>query len=442
MGKKRPFVELAAEVASAINFEHGYVRAWPYKYRAIEPSPGVRLITEEDADQTLVEVPPDHLANRIVAWLRLGDIRTDFTTLRNARQIVEMWLAITEPIREQDIKHIRWRSDPGYTWRRLPWDMERGETPTWDAMLCRMENAAAFKTWLGSLFFEDAKQHQYIWCHGMGNDGKGAINRFLADVFGKSYRSKQPPGFGDKFWTYGLIGSRLVVFPDCNNQSFVSSGLFKSLSGGDPVDVEAKGRMSFTARLKCKFLFFSNERPNITSEGADMRRIIYCPFSEAAIYEQGFEEALYKEGASFLTKCIDLYEKNCNDHSPIKCEADGIMEWISVLEEQFQAIFDSRFMQPHPDYRKHGNLSELTNDQIDLVTVKPEAMLEIVNGAFKDNKERSQFRDWLYKKYGVQKKGIESKVLGASVFYRYVGVAHKLSSSKSRVHQVYQVLTP
>ena len=159
---------------------------------------------------------------------------------------------------------------------RLPWHAADDITPTWDLIISRMSNADAFTAWVGSLFDETSYQQQYVWLHGKGNEGKGCINRFLMRVFGPAYCAKQPKERGDKFWTHDLLGKRLVVFPDCNDSAFVASGLFKSMTGGDPIPVEAKGEMAYTTRLAAKYLIISNERPDLSSETADRRRIIYC----------------------------------------------------------------------------------------------------------------------------------------------------------------------
>ena len=150
---------------------------------------------------------------------------------------------------------------------------------------------------------------QYVWLHGKGNEGKGSLNRFLQRVFGPAYCSKQPNESGDKFWTHELLGKRLVVFPDCNDQKFVTSGLFKSMTGGDPVAVEAKGEMSYTTRLNAKYLVLSNEKPQISSEKADKRRIIYCEIAPREdLIDLNFEARLWDEGGAFLGKCWSLYQ--------------------------------------------------------------------------------------------------------------------------------------
>lgn len=430
MGKsssdKPCFAESAHEMAAAINFESGpFPFPWPFRYRCIEPSPGGRLILEEDNDLTLQELPIRHLVNRLVWWSRLNQMAELYLTVKKAIEVADLWLSIADPIPMKHIKSVRWLTEPGYTWRRLPWDKGDGPCPTWDKLLGRLTNQKAFCAWVGSLFFEEAKQHQYVWCHGRGNDGKGAINRFLKRVFGRAYRSKQPPGKDDKFWTYGLIGSRVVVFPDCNSQGFTTGGFFKSLSGGDPIDAEAKGKMSFTIELGCKFLFFSNERPNVTSEHADMRRIIYCEFTEKGEKEAGFEDRLWEEGGAFLSRCVNEYIAAYPDHSDIQSDREEIETWVSAVEERFQTLFDEHLFFPNELYRTTDGLKGLSRAQIDLVTIDGLWLEQLLVEKYKERRDQYAFRDWMYKKYSIRRKPIKRD---GDVFYRYVGAAKKLTS--------------
>ncbi len=423
--KGKRFAERCEAMARAINLEGSiYPVKWPYIYRTVAFEKGVPIVFEELPGQVLELSTGDDLPNRIANWARLHNMPSEILTLTEARQVADLWRAFATPLPLKEISNVRWQGETGYTWRRLPWELKRGPSPTWDALLDKMSNAQAFRHWIGSLFFDEAKQHQYVWMYGQGNDGKGSINRFLSRVFGRAYRSKQPPAPNDKFWTYGLIGARLVVFPDCNAQGFTSSGLFKSLTGGDPIDVEAKGRMSFTARLGCKFLFLSNENPNISSEHADMRRIIYCEFQRNGDTEAGFEDRLWAEGGAFLSRCVHDYYVAHQTHGPIEADDETIRNWVSSNEEPFEQAFAAKFQLPNELYRggTHEALAALTREQLDLVTVQPETMLAILRDLFKDRREQQQFKMWLQRKYGVRKKGIrlEGKDM---VVYRYVGVS-------------------
>jgi hypothetical protein len=415
--------ELCDMVARAMIGHQGpFASSFPRAFRVLEPNPATRILLEVRGGDVVAVVPPRHVASVVVDWLA-GERAPEFlATYRTAVEIVDYWAAIAPKLADDAIAQLRWPGEVGLTWHRLPWRCVSGVAPTWETVLARMSNAQAFCDWVGSLFDPASSLHQYVWVHGKGNDGKGAINRFLERVFGPSYRSKHPPRVGDKFWTYGLIGARVVVLPDCDNSDFVRSGFFKALTGGDPIDVEAKGAMSGTVRLGCKFLVFSNERPHVGTSTADQRRIIYCEFTAAGEYDASFERRLWDEGGGFLANCIAGYRARYPEHGEIKADKGEIEEIARGNEDEFQVAFDSFLLPaPKPEARERA----WTAHDLRGVSVAPVDMQHHLGALFHDRKIRSDFVTWLAKKYGVKKAGFWARLDATSaaptVVYRYSG---------------------
>lgn len=374
-----------------------------------EPEPGSKLILRAAENREVALVSDETVVNEIVRYIRdkLGDVEDFQLTHREAKEAMAYWRSYSSTI--QRPQAIGWANEDEYTFRRLPWSHGLGEHPTWDKLLGRMSNALAFCHWIGSLFYPQSSLHQYAWVHGEGGDGKGAINRFLARVFGMAYCSKQPPSPFDKFWTYGLLGKRLVVFPDCNSQAFVVSGLFKSLTGGDPVDVEAKGRMSFTFHPACKYLFFSNVKPSVTAEKSDKRRIIYCEFNkreENAIDEPEFEDLLWQEGGSFLSSCLQDYISEYPRHGQMRVDNERLDEWIEIQEEKFEGIFAEKF--------------SISFDQSDRDRwVSGPDFTATVTATLKATREVEAFRCWVERRKGIRREPVR---YGPKVSKKYVGL--------------------
>ncbi len=369
---------------------------FPVRYEVLEPERGVRLPLLVAADESVTIARKDALATDILTYvdLVLGG-RPDFALkAQQAREAADYYLMTATPVAPEALKTVRWANEPGLTYRRLPWSFEHGPAPTWETLLSRMSNVQAFIDWVGSLFIEESSLQNYVWIYGTGGDGKGSINRFLAKALGSSYRSKQPPSAGrypDKFWTYGLMGARLVTFPDCNDHAFVAGGLFKSLTGGDPVDVEAKGQMSFTATLKAKYLVLSQEKPSISSERADLRRIIYCALGTCAEYDPHFEDKLWIEGGYFLSIAIQQYLDKYPQHGPIVTCTEEVEAHVSTLEEPFEVTFNEYF---------------LLNQE---ASVTPIYMQGVLTSEFRVRTHQLEFLKWLERKYLVRKKRFRDK---------------------------------
>lgn len=382
--------------------------AFPKRYIVIEPEPGSRLFLRVSPDESVSVVKPAAIANDILSYSEkeLRNLPDFALEPHQAKAAANYYMMTANPVPPESIAIARWQGESGLTYRKLPWKKEPGPAPTWEALLSRMSNAYAFVEWIGSLFFEESHLQNYVWLYGrLGGDGKGAINRFLEKVFGSSYRSKQSPGSGqyrDKFWTYGLLGARLVVFPDCDDPVFVTKGLFKSLTGGDSTEVEAKGSMSFTARLLAKFLIISNDWPALSLSPSDLRRIIYCELGPADGFDPLFENRLWDEGGAFLTACVARYLAKYPNHGLITTESETIEGLAATVEEDFDEVFKSWF--------------ELDKDS----WVPAHHMLDVVSSEWlRDRKQQHQFRRWLERRHGVRKKRIRD---GKDLPWGYLGI--------------------
>jgi hypothetical protein len=334
-------------------------------------------------------------------------------TAKQAYECAAFWHTYTQPI--DPPKPLRWADEPGLCFHRLPWERAPtgAPTPLCDEIMSRMSNATAFRVWLGSIFDPRADLQQYVWLYGEGENGKGTLLRMLERVLGPAFTSQEPPTKDNRFWTYGLRNKRLAAFPDCNNAGFVASGLFKSLTGGDAVRIEGKGKDSTTARLSLKFLFLSNEKPRLSSEHADLRRVIFCelgPITGGA--REGYEEELWQEFGEFMKGCIALYEDKCPRGGGIKCvEKEGIEDVVSVEEERFEVAYTQSFQavgidENRPDYEQ--------------AWVSPQEFQQVLDRWFREERKQSEFRKWLKRHHGIEKKRVRVPVTGLE--NRYLGI--------------------
>lgn len=311
--------DLAAATSTVMSRRPSPWPSFPDKFHVVADDSGERLAFVEQRG-TVKRISDQGLDSAIVKYWdtvlpRSVDIGPQLmTSVHEARK---KFISAADPLDMSQIKPVAFKSDPSLTFHRLAFN------PTWDAgtdlarafpltyeLLTRTSNADALAVWIGSLFDPNSNRHQYAWLTGSGGDGKGTLIRMLARVFGPSFSSEQPPAQHDRFWTSGLIGKRLVVFPDMNDSKFVTTGLFKSLSGGDKVRVEFKRGATVAIDLPAKYLFSSNKRPSVTDNPADMRRIIYCYVRPVVKrYTDGdYEYDMARELPHFISFCVHRYE--------------------------------------------------------------------------------------------------------------------------------------
>ncbi|HUS87834.1 MAG TPA: DUF5906 domain-containing protein [Desulfosporosinus sp.] len=305
----------------------------------------VRPVTGKAVDASVLRYWTDEVMK---AGVNIGT-----QTVKTVRETREYWSIHKQPLNADSIRPVAFASSPGMTYHRLGFDpvWDDGDDirircpKTWD-ILSRTTNSPALTTWIGSLFDQASPRQQYVWLTGKGRDGKGTLIRKLQRLLGPSFGTEQPPATSDKFWTSGLIGKRLVVFADINDTRFVTSGLFKSLSGEDPIRVEFKGGAIVTMDLNCKYLFSSNNKPGITDNRADMRRIIYCHVEPPTHFFDGdYESEIWDEMPAFVSYCWTRYQAHKKEHGrkPIACDMAEAQDIAGQNTEEFDMILERHF---------------------------------------------------------------------------------------------------
>lgn len=388
--------ELFDAVASAINrAPDSLLPPFPARFFLYEEAPGVKQILEEIAPGEVELTQAERVIHELVHYATRSLPEAFHWTYRECRECFDFWFAITKAISKP--RDVLWQDEEGMCFRRLPWKRVHepfGDDSLFREMFMRTTNAEALMAWIGSLFDYEASRQQYIWLYGEGGNGKGALLRFLAKAFGRAYGSKNAPSPNDLHWSSGLIGKRLIGFPDCNSGAFPASGLFKSLTGDDPVDINPKYKAPFTAHLNCKFIFLSNELPRLSSEKADMRRAIFCemgPIDALTTDEEmtTYEQRLWAQGGVFLNNCIQKYLDTPGARSRIPTDTAQLESIVSINEEDFEVFFE-----------QHFELNEAHS-------VEPARMQECLRNSHWARKEQIKFTHWMMRTYGVKKTSIK-----------------------------------
>ena len=250
-----------------------------------------------------------------------------------------------------------------------------------------------------------------MWLHGEGGDGKSTLVRVLARLLGDGYRSRVVPQPGDRFWTAGVVGASLVAFNDTNNYGFPASGLFKSLTGGDAVQVEEKGKPLKNVTISAKFIFTSNEKPKLSSERADRRRAIYIEVAALPDDQRDWniDNVLWNDRANIISQCVSIYNRMKSTGGQITCDLSKLDELISDNEMEFEAVFEKWFIDEPGSH------------------VTAVRFAEIMAMQYKQRHDSTQFRSWLGRGKKIEKKLIRQ---GKNVLKVYNGFREKSCSEK------------
>lgn len=220
------------------------------------------------------------------------------------------------------------------------------------ATLNRMSEGDAFAAWIWGVYSRKYKGRQVFWIYGPnGEEGKSYLGKFLGnELFGENYGYKVINNLKNRsrnqFTTSAYVGSKLVVYPDCNDRKILWTELFKSLAGGgrDSEVIEEKYGLSNTVTLEARGLIISNLLPELKRENWLLSRLALCkiePFSGSKDPE--IDKKYRDELPGFLAYAKACYETLCPDNEEIELKQET-RDWINDLIEQQEPLWKDVFI--------------------------------------------------------------------------------------------------
>lgn len=301
-----------------------------FSIKAFELQPGIHqpILDVENGEALIVGIPKIRQLILDYCHTSLAGAPGYSFTAKQAQGVAEFWYDRT-PLIEKP-KRILFPNVEGRCLRRIPFDLlpnPNGEhTPHFNGMFKRVKsNAQQMKAFIWSILLEESHGQQFLYIHGKGNDGKGALTRTLFKLVGKiGIVQNTAPWKGNKHWAIPFENKRLAIFPDFQELSSLDNGILKSLTGGDPIYIDPKGSAGYTTEITCKLIFCSNEMPNLGGwQKSDLRRIIMVEMESTEDFDPHYESYLEAELPYFLTDCKLAYEELCPNHERIKTDDES-----------------------------------------------------------------------------------------------------------------------
>ncbi len=362
------------------------------RLRIYRPYPrDVDVILEVDDDKTVAVLPEhdlDHIMSRWYRRLFAERYLGEAMSLSMQSSTTRALMRYVRRLHKGDIKIFSFRSESIYSWHKLkfnlldnrtldlpeywaqslghestlkvprvPWERFLGlfglHASSWHAMLVRMENAEAFAAWMGSLMDRDCDNHQFLYMQGEGGDGKGTIIRALQAIFSDQLMFTQnipSTNDGKRFFSENLEGKRILACPEMPEGELFSSYV-KSLSGGDIIAVEPKGKKTRQAENHLRVIMASNFWPKIPDNEAARRRIIFIPMQSigGSNIELGYEQKLIDDAQLFFSIAHFVFK-----NMP---KAGQIEQDRSVYKKNFDEIegetveYLANYFHFYPDYQ-------------------------------------------------------------------------------------------
>jgi phage/plasmid-associated DNA primase len=391
------------EIVSIVDGTHKAKHKLKRKYYALETPDGSRLLLfDKHNDDVVAYCSEKALISDIIDYSR-NTKGAGGLTFYEVKQISQYVIASMQTLEEKP-QLLKFSDDPGLCFHKIPFKSDDGDEdkcPLFMELMNRTTNSQALRAFIGSLFLPDSDRSQYVWLWGAGMNGKGCLLRLLQKILNGCFASEIVPGRGNRFWTAGLLGKRLVCFPDCDEPEFPSSGFFKMLTGGDYVRCENKGQAPFSALLDAKYMFLSNDQPILEDSKADMRRAIFCELGPIiGNVDPRYEEKLWQEAPHIVANCVIQYAQNVRSRH-IQVEQNSFEHVTAVNSDTMQSIFDQHFEFCYREGVPPKQQPYITGSEMQTVLTK---------GALLKNKtERSRFLAYLRAKYNVQSQVFRGK---------------------------------
>ena len=302
---------------------------------------GVVIYKVTDLDKREVKLcSSDHELKRILIseCKKLGSVISP----RDARQAIEYWSLNCTPIEEAP-SAFGLPGETNWTFKRVTVEPQEGPTPAWNEFLDRVSDSEDFLAFIGSILDPRHKGRQALYLHGPnGQDGKSCVIRAIESLLGEeNVAALNNIGLKNQsqFLTSTVEGKRLAVYPDCKNTKFLMTEVFRSIVSGDRVPVERKGKDAVMKKLYCRVIIASNHRPELTSGGADLSRLILIDVKASKTKNDPlWEDRLIAEMPQLLHKANTAYAKKCPNRGDIK-----LSDETSKLNRQAADEFEERW---------------------------------------------------------------------------------------------------
>ena len=156
---------------------------------------------------------------------------------------------------------------------------------------------------------------------GEPDSGKSVVANFITQLFQPELISNVPlPKLSERFFKAELFGKKLNVAGEIQGKQLAEIATFKSITGGDAITGEYKGKNPFSFTPRCKLLFAGNALPGTSESDATkafVNRLIVLLFNHSIPKEKQDKDLLKKlwnERDSIFTLAMqalkNLHERN------------------------------------------------------------------------------------------------------------------------------------
>lgn len=190
-------------------------------------------------------------------------------------------------------------------------------------------------------------QQRAVMLHGTGRNGKGVLLSLLTEAFGNHQISTVALNqMSSRFSASRLYGKPLNLVGDIDAGHIKDTGVFKQITGGDPVEMDVKHHQAFTATVWAVPVFSANRLPSFSdSSHGNYRRWVVVDFpNQFDGSDVTLKDRLAAELPAILGKLLQRLTENgmvIRDSEPgnkaldrFMRRSDPVREWLSENEAE------------------------------------------------------------------------------------------------------------
>lgn len=192
-----------------------------------------------------------------------------------------------------------------------------------------------------------------LFLMGAPDSGKSIINKFIQSLFDPEkalISSIQPHQLSGRFDKAALFGKKLNAAGEIHGKNLRDISIFKSITGGDSIQAEYKGKDPFSFIPRCKLLFAGNVLPTFSESdttNAFMNRVKLLLFHHSIPKEKqdkDLSDKLFAERDAIFTRAVDALRelKNRNYDFTQPKESAEFLQSFKERGNSLQAFLKDR----------------------------------------------------------------------------------------------------
>jgi hypothetical protein len=204
--------------------------------------------------------------------------------------------------------------------------------------------------YLCAIFWGIITGHDYpyvVYLRGAGGDGKSSFIDMLGRICGGSIATFQNT---NQFSIAAMANNTIIHVSENNNPHLLSDKLIKTLTGGNVVSVEGKGKTPYSDIIRSIIIVDSNHHLKLKGEDYEFRRVRYHEIeapkveSNELLLKDNFVLKLLESKNEFLNYCRQCFEKHSTRNGAIKTPLDH-EDTINSLIDSGQKYVFNKFLQ-------------------------------------------------------------------------------------------------